>query len=466
MTDDDENEQADTQAPESTERVDQQAPLGDVGERSIDGDKWRQRLAQLKVDRAIATSDEQKKALTDKIEDLRARMHDAGVPTDAPDGEPSTDTESPDKSTDSQYQPTEQHPIDADDDNEEGATDSTGAAGSDSPGSSSDADSVPGKSQHQMGAEGTASADSPSELTSDSNTTSQAQSEEAQQPDQSPEDGIDRERATDSEQEPTEARSPRDQDVSQTPEPDASPTNPTPDPNESTPERAPSPTSTPTENTQETDFEDTQDTDSDPDPDSGPKLESLEESDAGADDRADSHPTSNAHLSLRDDRGGESTPSNDQRNDATSRTETLAEEVSVLQTQLETLGTTVDEYRQKNEREHEILQKEAVEQLGERMLRVRDTLNRAIEYNEFDDDQAAMLEAVVTKFDQQFTAGAIDKIDPDPGDEVDDLRHALAGPREETTTVPPGCIIRVESPGFEIDGYPLQEAEVIAAKRK
>ncbi|WP_256301915.1 nucleotide exchange factor GrpE [Haloarchaeobius salinus] len=461
-TTDDETEQADTQAPESTERVDQQAPPGDGGERSIDGDKWRQRLAQLKVDRAMATSDEQQKALTDKIEDLQTRMHDAGVPTDAPDGGSSTDGESPVKATGSQDHPTEHHPSDADDENEEGPTDSTGAAGSDSPESSRDADAVPGKSKHETSTEGTPGATPSSDLNPDSNTTSQAQSEEAQHPDQSPEEGNDRERATDSEQEPTGAGSPTGQGVTQTPEPDASPPSPTPDPTD----RTPSTPSTPTENSQETDIEDEQDTDSGPDPDSEPKLESLEGSDTGADDRAESDPTSDAHPSPRDDRGEESVASNDRRNDATSGTGALAEEVSVLQTQLETLETTVDEYRQKNTREHELLRKEAVEQLGERMLRVRDTLTRAIEYNEFDDDQAAMLEAVVTKFDQQFTAGAIDKIDPDPGDEVDDLRHALAGPREETTAVPPGCIIRVESPGFEIDGYPLQEAKVIAAKRE
>lgn len=132
---------------------------------------------------------------------------------------------------------------------------------------------------------------------------------------------------------------------------------------------------------------------------------------------------------------------------------------------IDDLEDLFDEYKRKNERQHELLKKDALEGLARRMLKVRSTLSRFLEYNDWDETEAEQIRAIVRQFDQQLTAKDIEEIDPEPGEEVDDLFHELAGPREQSDEIGPNRVLRVERKGFKISGYPIQPAEVIATER-
>jgi len=120
----------------------------------------------------------------------------------------------------------------------------------------------------------------------------------------------------------------------------------------------------------------------------------------------------------------------------------------------------VSEYQRKNEREHRLLEKDALESLATRMLRVRDTLERLLEYGDWDDESADQFRSLLRQFDQQFTAKRIDIIDPDRGDEVDSSKHRIEA-QEKAEDVAPDRVLRVESKGYEISGFPLRPAEVV-----
>jgi len=120
----------------------------------------------------------------------------------------------------------------------------------------------------------------------------------------------------------------------------------------------------------------------------------------------------------------------------------------------------VSEYQRKNEREHRLLEKDALESLATRMLRVRDTLERLLEYGDWDDESADQFRSLLRQFDQQFTAKRIDIIDPDRGDEVDSSKHRIEA-QEKAEDVAPDRVLRVDSKGYEISGFPLRPAEVV-----
>ncbi|WP_157969430.1 nucleotide exchange factor GrpE [Haloplanus rubicundus] len=130
---------------------------------------------------------------------------------------------------------------------------------------------------------------------------------------------------------------------------------------------------------------------------------------------------------------------------------------------IDDLEELMSEYQRKNEREHRLLEKDALESFATRMFGVRDTLERLLEYGEWDDESADQLRSLLRQFDQQLTAKRIDAIDPDRGDEVDSSKHRIEG-QEEAEDVGPGRILRVESKGYEISGYPLRPAEVVVTK--
>lgn len=130
------------------------------------------------------------------------------------------------------------------------------------------------------------------------------------------------------------------------------------------------------------------------------------------------------------------------------------------------IETLVGDLRRKNEREHEMLKREALEDFASRLLKIRDTLDRAVEYNDWSAQDEQLIEGIIQQFDQEFTSGSIDLIDPDPGDEIDEVRHAFAGPRESSDEFGGDCVLRVERKGFEVSGYPLRRAKIIASERE
>lgn len=199
----------------------------------------------------------------------------------------------------------------------------------------------------------------------------------------------------------------------------------------------------------------------------GPPDSDTADPESDAESTADAEaepPSADAEVSPTDEGSSTAAEAGD-ADSTTAELSALRDTVSDLDERLDDLERLFTEYKRKNERQHEILQKDAVEGLANRMLRVRETLLRAIEYNDWDDAEADQLRGIVKQFDQQLTAKEIDSIDPEPGDEIDDLRHELAAPRKESEDVGPDRVLRVERRGFEVSGYPIRPAEIVATKR-
>jgi molecular chaperone GrpE len=137
-----------------------------------------------------------------------------------------------------------------------------------------------------------------------------------------------------------------------------------------------------------------------------------------------------------------------------------APEVEALVAKLEELENTLEEFKRSNEHEHQEIRKYSVESFAENMLRVRDTLDRAVELFDWESDKQERMEAIISQFDQQFTSGEITAIKPESGEQFDYNRHEVVG-REEATGIDSDEIIRVERKGFELGDRVLRLAQVV-----
>lgn len=202
----------------------------------------------------------------------------------------------------------------------------------------------------------------------------------------------------------------------------------------------------------EDDVEDTEEQDTtDTEPETS-EIESID--DAEASDKSESEETRTAEPSPSD----RTTDAHD--------TDKISNRLRRTEQRVDELETLVGDLRRKNEREHEMLKREALEDFASRLLKVRDTLDRAIEYNDWSAQDEQLIQGIVQQFDQEFTSGSIELIDPDPGDEIDEVRHAFAGPRESSEQIGANRVLRVEQKGFEVSGYPLRRAKIIASERE
>jgi len=99
----------------------------------------------------------------------------------------------------------------------------------------------------------------------------------------------------------------------------------------------------------------------------------------------------------------------------------------------------------------------ATENLVERLLDVRDNLERALETDESADIRGG-IESTLAQFDRELERENVTPIEPQPGDTVDPVRH------EVLATVPSGeaedTIADVHRPGYEMAGKVLRPAQV------
>lgn len=135
-------------------------------------------------------------------------------------------------------------------------------------------------------------------------------------------------------------------------------------------------------------------------------------------------------------------------------------DVEALTTKLAELEDTFEEFKRSNKHEHQEIRKYSVESFAENMLRVRDTLERAVELFEWESDKQARMEAIISQFDQQFTSGEIAPIEPERGVLFDYDRHEVVG-REEAADLDSDEIIRVERKGFELEDRVLRPAQIV-----
>lgn len=162
--------------------------------------------------------------------------------------------------------------------------------------------------------------------------------------------------------------------------------------------------------------------------------------------------------------------------------ETLAREITALQTRADEAETALAErqdriddlesklkreradfqnYKKRMEDRREQLRQRANEDLIERFLEVRDNLARALDQDE-DVDVREGVETTLRQFDRILAEEDVDRIEPEPGQSVDPTRH------EVLTTVsaaePEGVIVDLYRPGYEMDGTIIRPAQVTVSE--
>jgi len=150
---------------------------------------------------------------------------------------------------------------------------------------------------------------------------------------------------------------------------------------------------------------------------------------------------------------------------------TLRQELAELETELEDeAGRAEDlesrlkrkqaDFQNYKKRQKERLREEkqrATEDLVERLLDVRDNLQRALEQDE-DADIRDGVESTLRQFDQKLERENVERVEPEPGDSVDPQRHeALATVAADQ---PADTIAGVHRPGYEMAGKIIRPAQV------
>jgi molecular chaperone GrpE len=136
-------------------------------------------------------------------------------------------------------------------------------------------------------------------------------------------------------------------------------------------------------------------------------------------------------------------------------------EAEDLESRLKRKQADFQNYKKRMEKRREEEKQRATEDLVERLLDVRDNLQRALETDE-DADIRDGVETTLRQFDRVLDAENVVRIDPDSGEDVDPQRHEVlmrvASDRE------PGTIDEVHRPGYEMADKVLRPAQVTVAE--
>lgn len=191
--------------------------------------------------------------------------------------------------------------------------------------------------------------------------------------------------------------------------------------------------------------------------------EPTESQESGGIDHDDDASPSESLSDVEGASGGESTESGD--DEETDLTVAELESMVVgLEDQLAELSQQFTEHKQRNERKHDEIKTYSVDSFAQNMLKVRDTLQRAIELGDWDDANESRLNAVIKQFDQQFTKNTIEPVDPDRGTEFDPRYHE-AIKEEESDEFDAERVLRVETRGFVLVDRAIRPAKVVISAR-
>ncbi|MFB6172439.1 MAG: nucleotide exchange factor GrpE [Haloarculaceae archaeon] len=128
-----------------------------------------------------------------------------------------------------------------------------------------------------------------------------------------------------------------------------------------------------------------------------------------------------------------------------------------LESKLKRERADFQNYKKRQERRREELQQRATEDLVERLLDVRDNLQRALDQDE-DADIRDGVASTLDQFDRILASENVERIEPAAGDAVDPERH------EVLTTVeadqPAGSVVDLYRPGYEMAGRIIRPAQV------
>lgn len=135
--------------------------------------------------------------------------------------------------------------------------------------------------------------------------------------------------------------------------------------------------------------------------------------------------------------------------------ESLNEDVEELTDRVQRVQADFQNYKKRAERRQEELEARATEDLVERLLEVRDNLDRALDQEE-DTDVRDGIQATVREFDHVLAEEGVDRIDPDPGEPVDPRRHEVLHRETEDADT----ITSVYRPGYVMADKVLRPAQV------
>lgn len=135
------------------------------------------------------------------------------------------------------------------------------------------------------------------------------------------------------------------------------------------------------------------------------------------------------------------------------------ERIDELESRLKRTQADFQNYKKRAKKRQTQMEERATEELVERLLDVRDNLNRALQ--EESDDVESLREGVkmtLSEFDRVLDAENVREIAPDEGSEVDPQRHEVMMRVESDR--PEGAIDEVYTPGYEMGERVLRPAQV------
>jgi molecular chaperone GrpE len=135
--------------------------------------------------------------------------------------------------------------------------------------------------------------------------------------------------------------------------------------------------------------------------------------------------------------------------------------IEELESKLKRKQADFQNFKKRQERRREEEKRRATEELVERLLDVRDNLQRALDQDE-DVDIRDGVESTLRGFDDVLEREDVAAIEPDPGDDVDPERH------EVLTTVDSdqesGTVADCYRPGYEMAGKVIRAAQVTVSE--
>jgi molecular chaperone GrpE len=150
--------------------------------------------------------------------------------------------------------------------------------------------------------------------------------------------------------------------------------------------------------------------------------------------------------------------------DVAERIETLEAErdealdrVDELEQQLKRTQADFQNYKKRAKKRQESIQERATEDLVERLVPVRDNLQRALDQDEGADIRDGV-ESTLAELDRVLEEENVEPIEPEPGEEVDPHRHEVL--MRVDSDQPPETIAESYRPGYEIGDRVLREAQV------
>lgn len=142
----------------------------------------------------------------------------------------------------------------------------------------------------------------------------------------------------------------------------------------------------------------------------------------------------------------------------TDREETIEE----LESKLKRARADFQNYKKRAKQREAELKERATEDLVERLLDVRDNLARALEQEGDEGDIRDGVEATLASLDRILHDENVEAIEPAVGDGVDPDVHEVV--MRVDADQPPGHIVEVYRPGYEVAGKVVRPAQVTVAE--